>query len=372
MTKVVHLTSVHSAYDTRIFHKECKTLAAAGHEVVLVAPHEREEVVDGMRIRPVRPPRDRWQRIINVVPRVYRAALQEDADIYHFHDPELIPVGWTLKRRGNPVIYDVHEDYQTSIRQKRYLPPWSRALVSAIWSKFELVSTRSFALVLAEKYYRQRFPNGTVVLNYPSLQMLPDPPDEEPSPPRLLYTGTLSEDRGALLHARLVTLAPTVEVHVVGRCSDRLKEQMIAAAGREADRLRLDVSEAGVPYITIASCYAQRWLAGLALFPPTPHHKQKELTKFFEYMGAGIPILCSDFPVWRDLVAGTGCGLCVDPQDPTAIAEAISWLRGHPAEARAMGQRGRQAVLDRYNWGSQARKLLALYDALLKDCGLRG
>lgn len=372
MTKVVHLTSVHSAFDTRIFHKECKTLASAGREVVLIAPHDREEVVGGTRIRPVRPPRSRWQRLRDTVPRVYRAALQEDADIYHFHDPELIPVGRLLKRHGKPVIYDVHEDYETSIRQKRYLPRWSRALLSTIWGTFELASTRPFDIVLAERYYRQRFPRGTVVLNYPSLQTLPDPPDEALPPPRLLYTGTLSEDRGALLHARLVTLVPGVEVHVVGRCADRLKERMAAAAGHESERLHLDVSEAGVPYSEIAGCYAERWLAGLALFPPTPHYVQKELTKFFEYMGAGIPILCSDFPVWRELVEGTGCGLCVDPENPAAIAEAVTWLRDHPAEARAMGRRGRQAVVEQYNWDTQARKLLAFYDALLHRSSARG
>lgn len=369
--KVIHLTSVHAARDTRIFHKECRTLAAAGYEVVLVAPHQRDETEHGTRIRPIKPPATRWQRLTRVVTQICQAAIREDGDLYHFHDPELIPLGWLLKLRGKQVVFDVHEDYETSIRQKSYLPHWCSALLAAVWRSFERVATSPFEIILAEKYYRERFPDGVAILNYPSLDILPKPTQRRHIPPRLVYTGTLREDRGALTYAQLAAMVPDIDVHIVGRCSEALRRRMITAAGAAKDRLHLEVTPTGVSYSRIASCYREPWLAGLALFPPTPHYMRKELTKFFEYMASGIPILCSDFPVWRDLVLGNDCGLCVDPENPAAIAHAISWLRDHAAEARAMGRRGRQAVLERYNWESQGRKLLAFYDDLLGDGGAR-
>src|SRR6516162_2942975 len=121
--RIVHLTSVHRPFDTRIFHKECKSLAMAGYDVTLIAPHAGGDLIeDGIKLKAVVPPRDRRQRIMSTVPQVYRAAVREKAEIYHFHDPELMPVGGLLKLHGKRVIYDVHEDYAGTMRGKMWLP----------------------------------------------------------------------------------------------------------------------------------------------------------------------------------------------------------------------------------------------------------
>jgi len=366
MARVVHLTSVHACHDTRIFHKECKTLVAAGYDVVLIVPHDRDDVIDGVRIRAVPKPGSRLARMTQTVWHVYRAAIAENAQLYHFHDPELVPIGLLLRMQGKRVIFDVHEDYITSIKQKRYLPYFVRRPLAGLWDGGEAFATRPFETVLAEKYYAVRFPTGTAVLNYPLKEHFPQPPADCQRKFGLLYTGSVSPARGALLHSQIVTLVDEVEVYVVGRCNGDLGPRMRQVAGDSKGRLHIEGEGLHVPYERILDYYGQgQWLAGLAIFPPTPHYMRKELTKFFEYMGAGIPILCSDFPVWRSLMEDTGAGLCVDPRKPDAIATAIRYLLEHPEKAREMADNGRRAFESQYNWDSQAKKLTGLYKALI-------
>ncbi|MBD3768073.1 MAG: glycosyltransferase, partial [Gammaproteobacteria bacterium] len=103
---------------------------------------------------------------------------------------------------------------------------------------------------------------------------------------------------------------------------------------------------------------------GLVTFLPAPNHIDAQPNKMFEYMSAGLPIITSIFPLWREIVEGNQCGLCVDPLDPQAIGEAIQYLIDNPVEAEQMGKNGRQAVEQKYNWTIEEQKLLDLYAGL--------
>jgi glycosyltransferase involved in cell wall biosynthesis len=108
-----------------------------------------------------------------------------------------------------------------------------------------------------------------------------------------------------------------------------------------------------------------RSLAGIVTFLPEPNHVTAQPNKMFEYMSAGLPVIASNFPLWREIIETNECGICVDPLDPKAIADAIDWLVENPTPARTMGENGSKAVMERYNWSVEEEKLLALYDKLI-------
>ena len=137
MIKVCHMTSAHEEEDIRIFRKECVSLAEAGYDVYLV---ERGDSYDknGVHIVGVGEiPTSRLKRMTEGAKMVYQAARALDADIYHFHDPELLPYGLKLKKAGKKVIFDSHEMYTEQIREKPYLPHWFARLLSHAYGKYE-------------------------------------------------------------------------------------------------------------------------------------------------------------------------------------------------------------------------------------------
>lgn len=363
---IVHMTSVHDPRDPRIFLKECRSLARAGFRVTLIAPANEDKEIDGVHIRAVTPGRARFSRFLKTTREVYRTALSLDADIYHFHDPELLPIGSRLAGLGKPVVYDIHEDYFTAIRQKPYLPAVLRDVVAHLFRLYESRAVRHMSCVIAESYYAERFPGATEVLNYPIVDdALIAAPGCDPASRRLLYTGGITEDRGALAHAGLLTYHPDLEVSMMGRCAPDLAERLRETAKDAVSRLHIEGEGGYVAPSRIRDAYLTGgWLAGLALFPDTAHYRRKILTKFFEYMLAGLPVICSNFRSWKLFVEELQCGFAVDPEDPAQAVAAINYLQNNPDEAREMGLRGRKAVLEQYRWDNEADKLVDLYKRL--------
>jgi len=279
MATAVHLTTVHEPTDSRILHRECASLIAAGYEVTIVACHGSAGTVDGVRICRVRGGGRRLARMTVGVWAVLRAALRARADIYHFHDPELIPAGLALRAAGKRVIYDVHEDSTTAILEREYLPAFLRPAVARALAALEAGAGRWFRVVLAERYYAERFPRGVLVLNYARVpQTAPATLQGRPvlGPQRLLYTGNVKVYRGALQHADLLRALPQAELFMVGRCSQELAAAVRDRAGAAAARLHLEGVGYTVPFGRITEYYLrEQWTAALALFPPSPHTRRK-------------------------------------------------------------------------------------------------
>jgi glycosyltransferase involved in cell wall biosynthesis len=106
---------------------------------------------------------------------------------------------------------------------------------------------------------------------------------------------------------------------------------------------------------------------GLVTLYPEPNYICAYPNKMFEYMSAALPVIASDFPLWRSIIGRFGCGFVVDPRDFKQIARAIDWMFSHPKEAEEMGKRGQRAVETTYNWANEEKKLIAFYERLLSE-----
>lgn len=348
----------------------------AGYDVTLIAPVNDAFQEKGVAVIPAGSWSNRYYRFFVTIPRLLVAALKLKSSIYHFHDPELLLIVPFLRLSGAKVIYDIHEDYVTSIRQKSYIPGLFRNLFAMAFGFIEKVASSLCNRVIAEKYYRERFPDAVEILNYPLLKQLNEGVQYDSRPEEheevfddryqwFLYTGNVTIDRGALLHLELLKAHKDTAIAYIGKCSDELTDLILTTADREQisrERIRFIGVGAYVPRETIDYyTYTQHWLAGVALFPETHHYTRKELTKFFEYMAAGLPVLSSDFPVWKNIVERNDCGISVNPAEYQSLVSAIEYLSAHPDNAIKMGDNGRQAVSLKYNWGVEEKKLLELY-----------
>lgn len=368
--RVVHLTTVHHPYDPRIYYKECLSLRHAGFEVTLIAP--ADEGTDSsdkpIKIIPTKKYKNRFSRMFFGTFQTYRLGKKLGAAVYHIHDPELLPAAWLLKKKSNVVIYDIHEDYVTSILQKDYLMEPVKKLVASTYKLVEKVLLRKVELCLAEKYYKEMYPNGMCILNYPIIceKLIDHERDYESENNHLLYTGNVSVSRGALIHANIPRISKDVSVNFIGKCPGSLAKQMYQIAEDKKNSIEIQGIDRYIEKEDIDDSYIHgSWLAGIALFPPTDHYMKKELTKFFEYMNAGLPIICSNFPVWKNLIEAYSCGIAVDPYNEEEIRQAIEYIQTNPDVAKQMGENGKNAVSKNINWRTEERKLISWYKRLV-------
>ena len=362
--RIAHLTSAHPRDDVRVFLKECRSLAQAGHAVTLVvADGLGDDNRSDVAIRDAGAPSGRASRMLAAPRRIYRLAVEIDADVYHLHDPELLPLCPLLKRRGKRVIFDAHEDVPKQILGKHYLPQILRGVVATSFAIFERLACRYVDGVIAatptirEKF--RRFHNLVEdVNNFPILGELDPPADRAFGGGNVCYIGSIAGIRGIREIVRALELCKTdARLILAGGFAEADTEVEVRATAGWARVEDLGVvGRAGVRDVLARS------VAGLVTLYPTSNYIESLPIKMFEYMAAGIPVIASEFPLWREIVEASGCGICVNPHDPTAIASAIDSYVLDPARAREMGDNGRRAVLERYNWRREELKLLVFYE----------
>lgn len=364
---VCFLTSVHSPFDGRIFHRECKSLAAAGYRVTLVAQSEGGGIVDKVRLVGLAKTSNRLKRMFYLTWKILAVAMKEKAAVYHFHDPELIVVGVLLKMlTKSTVIFDVHEDVPRQIMSKDYIPSALRGTVSSLYAWVERGASRVFDhIVCATEAIEQRFRGlnlpASTVKNYISKAYVNLDTAHRSRSRRactLFFAGVIYEERGILEGVKAVNLLEDLDiVFLICGETDRSYYSRIMAEdklGRVDYIGRLSYEES----VKLARCADIGYICDY----PLQRHMEGLPVKLFEYMAAGIPVIASEFPLWSEIVIGSRCGLTVDPLSPQEIAGSIRFLAENQEIGKRMGESGKRAIVERYNWESQAQVLLEIYE----------
>jgi glycosyltransferase involved in cell wall biosynthesis len=362
---------VHPPYDIRIFHKECRTLAAAGYDTSIIVPQTEASTTsrDGVTTVAVKQSRGRLRRILLTNPRVARQAFHLKAEIYHLHDPELLLVAVLLRACGKKVIFDMHENLPRAILTKDWIPKIARPVISRFVLWIERMFLSGLPVIFAEESYIKDYTwvsTKTVVMNMPLIEEIQSIKEEKNNLPSLGYLGMVTEARGCIQILRALDLVKkegvTVQWECVGRVEAGFKAEMLSLAkSYNLDEIRIwgnkDATEA---WRIIARCHI-----GMAILAPHQNYVESYPTKLFEYMALGIPVIASNFPLYRTIVEGEQCGICVDPLRVEEIAQAILYLLKNPTVAAEMGESGKIAAEKKYNWNIEKLKLLEFYKQVL-------
>lgn len=367
LLQVTHISTVHPVSDIRIFHKQCRSLAVAGMKVNLIITHDKEETIDEVRIIPLSKVNNRFLRIFIKPFFAFAKALKTKADIFHFHDPELIPIGLLLKLCGKKVIYDVHEDVPSQILGKYWIPHSLRGLIAFSFKGVESFSARFFdGIVTATPHIKNIFApinkNTINVNNYPmseeivSFEFLNR--KDQQNNKVITYIGGISPERGLVEVVKSLE-GTDVKLHLAGEVSPKNFLKTLESCGGWEN-----VVYFGCVSRTEVAAILSNSTAGICTLHPTEAYLHSIPIKIFEYMSVGLPIVVSKFPYWEELLRGVDNAIFVDPFNPEEIRKAFQTLIEDREGCLSMGKRGWRATKETYNWDIEKEKLFELYAKL--------
>jgi glycosyltransferase involved in cell wall biosynthesis len=374
--KVCILSSVHIALDNRVFYREALSLKRGGYDVTLVAVHDRDEEKDGVVIRGL-PKVARWRRPV-LWWSVLRLALQEQADVYHFHDPELLLVApWLRWLTGKPTVYDVHEVYADFIKVKDYLPAAVRYPLAWVFRWLEPFLARlNSGLIfsddaIAATFRGVRRPKVTLY-NFPGRPLVDRgvaaTAGIDRRGPIVLHLGGHERNRGTRVmiaaFEQVLQAVPNARLFLVGHFAPPSLEQEVLEDLSERGIGHAVTITGRVPFEEIGE-YLRQAAVGWVPWQAVPKNEKNIPTKLFEYMAYQVPVVASDLESTRPFVEDGVNGYRVEPGSPAAHARAILRVLQDPDAAEQMGRAGQERVRARYNWDAMEERLLAFYDALL-------
>jgi glycosyltransferase involved in cell wall biosynthesis len=347
----------------------CSSLSAEGYDVyLLVMDSLADEVKNGVKIVSAKyVPKNRFDRLINSRRRLLHKALELNCDLYHLHDPELMPLAVKFKKCGKKTIFDSHEDIPGQLSEKTWIPKCLRKAVAKLYEQYEKWTLKRISGAIgARESDRGRFSkynkNVAVITNYPIITPMGD--NTHKSPRTFSYAGGVSPQWN-----HDIVLDALSEVDATYDLMGKAEEAYLSMLQDKPAWSKVKY-RGKVPFAE-ASIHILQSVAGLALLQyganTNWHQGNLANTKLFENMLAAIPVICTDFEIWKAIIDEYKCGICINPRDKEALVQAMNWVLTNPDEATAMGQRGRKAVETVYNWDTQKTKLLELYRIVLAE-----
>lgn len=356
--KICHCSILHKLDDSRIFYKECVSLARAGYDVTFIAkpsPNQQfqEPSYQGVKLQ-----------VLNSNNRLYNnyylfiSILKQGMKVVHFHDPELIVMGLILKLFGKKVIYDVHENVRQDMLHKMWVKPALRLMLSKAAVLLEFLAGIFFnGIVTATPIIAKNFSNKNtfVIRNLPPLKKQGVLVEKKRDKNIVIYIGTLSDARGIKeLIATAEYLTGKGELWLLGGWNDEaFKLECEAMPGFKNTKYLGMVNHEEVTKIL------SEVSIGVCTLHPIDTFKDSYPIKVFEYMQNGLPVLMSNFEMWQELFGD----LCeyVDPMNPQQMAEKISAMLGNPSRLEEMSAKGKIVINEQFNWDSEAKNLEELY-----------
>lgn len=381
MTKSVHISTVHPAFDQRIFHRECHSLAAAGYDThLIVRAVNAPKIVDKIHIHAIENHSGKQPGInplgrLKSIAQAGRLAKQIPADIYHIHDPELIPLAlWLKKRTSAAVVFDCHENNTAYLQQKHYIKPFVREMLIRWMAWMERMAARHLdAIVTADQGVANLFLDSygahcvEVIHNFPRLELFPaiDDGPTENRPFDLVYHGTIPRYHLEIAFAVAEILQSRNHAArwlFFGRCPDIDWAQSEITRRGLQDCFQIDANV--VPHDQVHELVRQAKIGFIPL-PDLPKFQHNIPTKLFEFMALRMPVVLSDLPPSRVFVGDKPCAIMVTPDDYVAYADAIELLLTNPTQREAMGREGLNLVENEFNWQTESNKLVDLYQSLV-------
>lgn len=361
--KICILSTVHEALDVRIF-KQAKTLAEAGFDITLIAQYPQNETKNNINIIALSKPRNRVCRFFGMF-RIFFIVLRQKPYICHFHDPELIFIGFFLKIFGKKIIYDVHEDVPSDILGKKWIPKFLKTITAYTFNFVEKLISRSFdQIITVGDFISKKFKNKNVseIHNYPSLLDFPKRsllPSQKGI--KIIYSGILDELRciKEIIEAlEYIDEKYNCKLILAGRFNDPEYEKEVRSL-KEFDSVDF---KGFLEYNELKKLLIQCNI-GILCFKPIPNQTESLPNKLFEYLAAGLAIVASNFLLWEDILTKNDCGVTVNPEDPKSIAEGIEKIISQNGKLEQMSQNA--SILSRdYSWEGEKEKLLAVYKRL--------
>jgi glycosyltransferase involved in cell wall biosynthesis len=361
---ICQITTVHPRYDIRIFNKICLSLVSYYRVTLIVADGKGDEIIDGVTIIDIgHRNSSRIKRMLFTSRSAYRKAIELDSEVFHFHDPEFLFYGLKLSRKGKKVIYDVHEDVPKQTLSKDYINPFVRRILAHLIKKTEnFISSRLYAIITVTPFINERFQKinerSIIINNYPV--KVSRQPISYNNRSGLCYIGSISRIRGIKEIIRSLENIDTI-LNLAGDFeSEEFRKELIS----ENNWIKVNY------YGTVGTGKAIEIMSksqiGIVTYLPEPNHINGQPNKMFEYMAAGLPVISSDFPLWKEIIEGNNCGICVNPDKPEDISKAINYLLINQEVAEAMGKNGIKSVDEKFNWNSEKEKLLTLYSSVFQ------